>query len=71
MIATSQQNSMSNKESGLMNSTGCNEYLCSKDFKIHHKEMFIQVDKIVEERNRLEDIIKRWSDRIPTYLYID
>jgi hypothetical protein len=70
VIATLQQSSMSNKESGSMNSTGCNEYLSSKDFKIHRKEMFIEIDKIVEERDRLQDIIKGEFDRIPTYLDI-
>jgi hypothetical protein len=70
VIATSQQSSMSNKESGTMNSTGRNEYLSPKVFKIHRKEMFIEIDKIVEERDRLQDTIKRGSDRIPTYLDI-
>ncbi len=61
---------MFNKQSGPMNSTGCNKYLCSKDFKIHRKEMFIEMDKIVEECNRLQDVIKIGFDRIPTYLDI-
>jgi hypothetical protein len=70
VIATSQQSSISNQESEPMNSTGCNQYFSLKDFKIHRKEMFIEIDKIVEERDRLQDTIKRGSDRIPTYLDI-
>jgi predicted double-glycine peptidase len=37
--------------------TGCDEYFCSKDFKTHREGIFTEMDKIVEERNRLQDVI--------------
>jgi septal ring factor EnvC (AmiA/AmiB activator) len=40
-----------------MHCTGCDEYFCQKDFKIHGEEMFTEMDKIIEERNRLQDEI--------------
>jgi hypothetical protein len=40
-----------------MHCTGCDEYFCWKDFKTHREGMFTLMDKIVEERNRLQDEI--------------
>jgi hypothetical protein len=42
---------------GPMHCTGCDEYFCCKDFKTHREGMFTLMDKIVEERNRLQDEI--------------
>ena len=55
-----------NKESGPMYCTGCDKYFCWKDFKTHREEMFTEMDKIVEERNHLQEIINneiQHSDR--------
>jgi chromosome segregation ATPase len=56
-MATSKRCSVCNKELGPMYCTGCDEYFCRKDFKIHCEEMYIEMDNIVEERNRLQDEI--------------
>ena len=56
-MATSKRCSVCNKELGPMYCTGCNEYFCWKDFKTHREGMFTEMDKIVEERNRLQDAI--------------
>jgi hypothetical protein len=55
-MATSKQCSICNKL-GPMHCTGCDEYFCSKDFKTHREGIFNEMDKIVEERNRLQDVI--------------
>jgi hypothetical protein len=47
-----------NKESGPMHCTGCDKYFCSKDFKTHRERMFTQLDKVIGERNLLQDEIK-------------
>ena len=54
-MATSKQCSMCNKELGPMHCTGCDEYFCWKDFRTHRERMFTEIDKIVEERNHLQD----------------
>jgi chromosome segregation ATPase len=56
-MATSNYCSVCNKELGPMYCTGCNEYFCWKDLKSHREKMFTEMDKIVEERNRLQDEI--------------
>jgi len=56
-MTTSKRCSRCNKELGPMYCTGCDEYFCWKDFKIHREEIFTEMDKIVEERNRLQDAI--------------
>jgi len=48
---------MCKKELGPMYCTGCDEYFCWKDFKTHREGMFTEMDRIVEERNRLQDAI--------------
>jgi septal ring factor EnvC (AmiA/AmiB activator) len=48
---------MCNKELGPMHCTGCDGYFCRKDFKIHCEKLVTEMDKIVEERNRLQDEI--------------
>jgi septal ring factor EnvC (AmiA/AmiB activator) len=55
-MATAKQCSKCNK-SGPMYCTGCEEYFCSKDFKTHREGIFTEMDKIVEERNHLQDVI--------------
>lgn len=40
-----------------MHCTDCDKYSCRKDFKIHSEKIFTEMDKIVEERNRLHDEI--------------
>ena len=55
-MATSKRCSTCSK-SGPMHCTGCDEYFCSKDFKTHREEIFTEMDKIVEERNHLQDAI--------------
>ncbi len=37
--------------------TGCDKYFCRKHFKIHSEEMFAEMDKIIEERNHLQNEI--------------
>jgi len=56
-MAASKRCSVCNKELGSMHCTGCDEYFCWKDFKTHREGMFTLMDKIVEERNRLQDEI--------------
>jgi len=56
-MATSKLCSMCNKEPGRMYCTGCDKYFCKKDFKTHQDEMVTEMEKIVEERNRLQDAI--------------
>ncbi len=57
-MATSKRCSTCSK-AGPMHCTGCDEYFCSKDFKTHREEIFMEMDKIVEERNRLQDAINK------------
>jgi seryl-tRNA synthetase len=56
-MATPKQCSMCTKVPGSMYCTGCEKYFCWKDLKIHREGMFIEMDKIVEERNHLQDAI--------------
>jgi len=56
-MATSKLCFMCNKEPGRMHCTGCDQYFCRKDFKTHQDEMVTEMEKIVEERNRLQDAI--------------
>jgi hypothetical protein len=56
-MATSKRCSVCNKESGSMYCTGCDVYFCTKDFGIHRQGIFTEMDRIVEERNRLQDEI--------------
>jgi methyl-accepting chemotaxis protein len=56
-MTTSKRCSACNKELGPMHCTVCDEYFCSKDFKTHREGIFTEMDKIVEERNRLQDVI--------------
>ncbi len=56
-MAPSKRCSMCKKESGKMYCTGCSKYFCWKDLKTHREEMFTGMDKIVEERNHLQDAI--------------
>ena len=56
-MATSRLCSQCKKEPGPMHCTGCNKYLCWKDFKTHREQMFTELDKIVEERNQLQETI--------------
>jgi uncharacterized phage infection (PIP) family protein YhgE len=58
-MATSKQCSVCNKELGPMHCTGCDEYFCRKDFKIHCEKLVTEMDKIVEERNGLQDEITK------------
>jgi CO dehydrogenase/acetyl-CoA synthase beta subunit len=58
-MATSKQCSVCEKERGPMYCTGCDKYFCRKDFKIHGEEMFTEMDKIIEERNHLQDEITK------------
>jgi hypothetical protein len=37
--------------------TGCKKYFCRKCFKIHSEELFVEMDKIIEERNHLQNEI--------------
>ncbi len=54
-MATSRRCSTCNKDPGTMHCTGCDEYFCWRDFKTHREGMFGEMDKIVEERNRIQD----------------
>ena len=56
-MAASRQCSACKKEPGPIHCTGCDRYFCRKDFKTHTEEMFGEMDKIIEERNRLQDEI--------------
>jgi hypothetical protein len=42
-----------------MHCIGCDEYFCRKDFDTHHEELFTEMDRIVDERNRLQDAINK------------
>jgi chromosome segregation ATPase len=56
-MATSKECSMCNEDAGLMHCTGCDKYFCWRDFRSHRDGMFTEMDKIVEERNHLQDAI--------------
>jgi DNA repair exonuclease SbcCD ATPase subunit len=56
-MATSKQCSVCKKELGPIHCTGCDDYFCKKDFKIHCEGMYAEMDKIVEKRNNLHDEI--------------
>jgi hypothetical protein len=56
-MASSKRCSACEKELGPMYCTGCEKYFCWKDFTTHREGMFTVIDKIVEERNRLQDAI--------------
>jgi hypothetical protein len=58
-MATSNRCSVCSKELGPMHCTGCDAYFCKKDFKIHCEGMLAEMDKIVEERNHLQDEINK------------
>jgi chromosome segregation ATPase len=60
-MATYKQCSVCNKESGPMYCKGCDEYFCKKDFTTHREGILIQMDRIVEERNRLQNEINTVS----------
>jgi len=62
-MATSKRCSTCNKGLGPMYCTGCDGYFCSKDFRTHREGMFTEMDKIVEERNRLQDAINNSAQR--------
>jgi hypothetical protein len=47
--------SMCGKQAGSVYCTGCDGYFCWQDIKTHREGMFIEMDKIVEERNHLQD----------------
>jgi hypothetical protein len=57
-MTTSKQCSTCNEDLGSMHCIGCDKYFCWKDFKTHRDGMSTEIDKIVEERNRLQDAIK-------------
>jgi hypothetical protein len=42
-------------ELGAVHCLGCDVYFCEKDSKIHREKMYIEMDKIMEERNQLQD----------------
>ena len=56
-MATAKRCSVCKKELGSMHCTGCDAYLCMKDFKLHRDELSTKMDGVVEERNRLQDEI--------------
>jgi septal ring factor EnvC (AmiA/AmiB activator) len=55
-MATSKRCSTCSK-SGPMYCTGCDKYFSSKCFDTHREELFTEMDRIVDERNRLQDAI--------------
>jgi chromosome segregation ATPase len=56
-MATSKRCSICSKELGQMYCTGCDKYFCWKDFKTHREGIFTEMEKIIEERNHLQDEI--------------
>lgn len=40
-----------------MHCTTCDSYFCEEDFKVHREEILSQMNKIIEERNRLQKMI--------------
>jgi light-regulated signal transduction histidine kinase (bacteriophytochrome) len=56
-MTTSKLCSECNKELGQIHCAGCDKYFCWKDFKTHREGMFTQLDKVIEERNHLQDEI--------------
>ena len=53
-MATSNRCSTCNKELGPNYCIGCDKYFCWKDFKTHREDIFTKMDRIVEERDRLQ-----------------
>jgi predicted nucleic acid-binding Zn-ribbon protein len=53
-MALTKQCSMCKKELGRMHCTGCDEYFCAEDFKTHRKELSTEMNRIDEERSRLD-----------------
>lgn len=53
-MATTERCSMCDDEVGRMYCTGCKNHFCAEHYEIHRKEMFTEMDKIYEERNRLD-----------------
>ena len=60
-MATSNRCSVDQKDLGPVHCTGCDKYFCTKHFRIHQNEMFSEMDKIIQDRDRLQDLINKES----------
>ncbi|UJR23264.1 hypothetical protein I4U23_026284 [Adineta vaga] len=56
-MATAKRCSLCTKELGQMFCTGCENYFCWKDFRAHREGMLTEIDKVIEERNLLQEQI--------------
>ena len=60
-MATANRCSADQKDLGPMYCTGCDQYFCKRHFRSHQDEMSAEMDKIVQERDHLQDIINKES----------
>ncbi|CAF1128699.1 unnamed protein product [Adineta steineri] len=58
-MAESKQCFTCQKPTGIILCVGCNGYFCTKDFKGHREILFTEMEKLVEERNKLQEIINK------------
>jgi hypothetical protein len=58
-MATSKRCSVCKKEMGSINCIGCDAYYCMKCFRTHREGLYTEMDRVVEERNKLQDEINK------------
>ncbi|CAF1022644.1 unnamed protein product [Adineta steineri] len=58
-MAKSNQCSTCQKPIGIIHCVGCDGYFCTKDFKGHREILFTEMEKLVEERNKLQEKITK------------
>jgi hypothetical protein len=56
-MATTLRCSVCTEELGATHCTGCDQYFCTNDFQTHLQGMVNEMDKIIEERNHLQNEI--------------
>ncbi|CAF3905964.1 unnamed protein product [Adineta steineri] len=58
-MAKSNQCSTCQKPTGIILCTGCDGYFCTKDFRSHRELLFTEMEKLVEERNKVKEKINK------------
>ncbi|CAF1110123.1 unnamed protein product [Adineta steineri] len=58
-MAKSNQCSTCQKPTGIILCTGCDGYFCTKDFRGHRELLFTEMEKLVEERNKVKEEINK------------
>ncbi|CAF4141787.1 unnamed protein product [Adineta steineri] len=58
-MAKSNQCSTCQKPTGIILCTGCDGYFCTKDFRGHREILFTEMEKLVEERNKVKEKINK------------